>query len=49
MQHDTRERWHAQSMVQYSVWIILGAVPLIVLELHKVFSQACAGEDAAAC
>lgn len=37
------------SLRQWSAWIALGAVPLLVLELRKMFSHARAGEDTARC
>jgi len=33
------------SLRQWSAWIVLGAVPLLVLELRKMVSQAREGED----
>jgi Ca2+-transporting ATPase len=37
------------SLRQWSAWIVLGAVPLLVLELRKMFSHAREGDDAAPC
>ena len=37
------------SLRQWSAWIVLGAVPLLVLELRKIISQARAGADTATC
>jgi P-type Ca2+ transporter type 2C len=37
------------SLRQWSAWIVLGAVPLLVLELRKMFSQAREGDDTVTC
>jgi P-type Ca2+ transporter type 2C len=37
------------SLRQWSAWIVLGAVPLLVLELQKMFSHAYKGDDTAPC
>jgi Ca2+-transporting ATPase len=37
------------SLRQWSAWVGLGAVPLLVLELRKICSQAREGEDMATC
>ena len=34
---------------QWSAWIVLGAVPLLVLELRKMLSQAREGDDTVTC
>jgi len=37
------------SLRQWSAWSVLGAVPLLVLELRKRFSQAREGDDIVTC